>query len=126
MVYFRIVLRSFSVRSPFILRSFSVRSPFVLRSFSVHPPLILRSFSVHPPFILRSSSVDPPFELRSISVRAPFDLRSGIEERTENDRRMNEGGTKDKGRCIDYTSVLKRRGSEIQKVNQQYGNLTKL
>ena len=28
----RIVLRSFSVRSPLVLRSFSVRSPFVLRS----------------------------------------------------------------------------------------------
>ena len=38
----RSVLRSFSVRSPFVLRSFSVRSPFVLRSFSVRSPLILR------------------------------------------------------------------------------------
>ena len=42
----RIVLRSFSVRSPFVLRSFSVRSPFVLRSFSVRSPFILRSRSV--------------------------------------------------------------------------------
>ena len=37
-----IVLRSFSVRSPFVLRSFSVRSPFILRSFSVHSPFALR------------------------------------------------------------------------------------
>ena len=33
-----IVLRSFSVRSPFVLRSFSVRSPFILRSISVRAP----------------------------------------------------------------------------------------
>ena len=53
-------------------------------------PFILRSSSVHPPFILRSSSVHPPFILRSGSVRAPFELRSGIEERTENERIINE------------------------------------
>ena len=64
---FRIVLRSFSVRSPFVLRSFSVRSP----------------------FILRSSSVDPPFELRSISVRAPFGNRGTNGERSKNHRRQN-------------------------------------
>ena len=32
----------------------------------------------------------PPFVLRSFSVRTPFALRSGIEERTENERRMIE------------------------------------
>ena len=59
------------------------------------------SFSVRSPFVLRSSSVDPPFNLRSRSVQSPFALRFPIEERTENDRRMNEGQTKDKGKCVD-------------------------
>ena len=40
------------------------------------------------PFVLRSFSVNSPFILRSSSVRSPFELRSGIEERTENERRM--------------------------------------
>jgi len=81
-----------------------VRGLLFLRSTSVHPPFILRSTSVHPPFILRSSSVRAPFKLRSLSVRAPFNLRSGIGERTKN-----------KGKCNDNTSVLKRRDSEAQK-----------
>ena len=51
-----------------------------------------------------SFSVQPPFKLRSSSVRAPFNLRSGIGERTKN-----------KGKCNDNTSVLKRRDSEAQK-----------
>ena len=61
---------------------FPHRSPFVLRSFSVHPPFNLRSRSVRSPFILRWSS-----------VQSPFELRSGIEERTENDRRIIGGKT---------------------------------
>ena len=40
--------------------------------------------------VLRSFSVRPPFVLRSFSVHSPFALRFPIEERTENDRRMNE------------------------------------
>ena len=48
-----------------------------------------------------SFSVRSPFVLRSFSVQSPFALRFPIEERTENDRRMNEGQTKDKGKCID-------------------------
>ena len=52
--------------------------------------IVLRSFSVRSPFVLRSFSVRSPFVLRSFSVRAPFALRFPIEERTENDRRMNE------------------------------------
>ena len=73
------------------------------------------SFSVRSPLVLRSFSVRSPFVLRSFSVHSPFVLRSGIGERTEN-----------KERCNDYTSVLKRRDSETQTGNQQYGSLTKL
>ena len=40
--------------------------------------------------VLRSFSVRSPFILRSFSVQSPFALRFPIEERTENDRRMNE------------------------------------
>ena len=40
--------------------------------------------------VLRSFSVRSPFVLRSFSVRSPFVLRFPIEERTENDRRINE------------------------------------
>jgi len=73
------------------------------------------SFSYRSPIVLRSFSVRSPFILRSFSVHSPFVLRSGIGERTEN-----------KERCNDYTSVLKRRDSEKQTGNQQYGSLTKL
>ena len=97
-------LRSRSVQPPFELRSSSVQAPFELRSSSVRAPFKLRSTSVRAPFKLRSSSVQPPFELRSSSVQAPFGLRSGIGEWTKN-----------KGRCNDNTSVLKRRDSEAQK-----------
>ena len=48
------------------------------------------SFSVRSPFVLRSFSVRSPFILRSFSDRSPFALRFPIEERTENDRRINE------------------------------------
>ena len=92
------------VRGLLFLRSSSVHPPFNLRSSSVRAPFELRSSSVQAPFELRSSSVQAPFELRSSSVRAPFNLRSGIGERTKN-----------KGRCNDNTSVLKRRDSEAQK-----------
>ena len=64
---FRIVLRLFSVCSPFVLRSFSVRSP----------------------FILRWSSVRSPFILRSISVQSPFGNRGTNGERSKNHRRQN-------------------------------------
>ena len=47
-------------------------------------------FTHRSPFVLRSFSVRSPFVLRSFSVRSPFALRFPIEERTENDRRMNE------------------------------------
>ena len=63
--------------------------------------IVLRSVLDRSPFVLRSFSVRSPFVLRSFSVQSPFALRSGIEERTENDRRMNEGQTNDKGKCID-------------------------
>ena len=92
------------VRGLLFLRSSSVHPPFNLRSSSVRAPFELRSSSVQAPFELRSSSVQAPFELRSSSVRAPFNLRSGIGERTKN-----------KGKCNDNTSVLKRRDSEAQK-----------
>ena len=52
--------------------------------------IVLRSFSVRSPFVLCSFSVRSPFALRSFSVHSPFALRFPIEERTENDRRMNE------------------------------------
>ena len=52
--------------------------------------IVLRSFSVRSPFVLRSFSVRSPFVLRSFSVQSPFALRFPIEERTENDRRINE------------------------------------
>ena len=72
--------------------------------FPYRSPFVLRSSSVQAPFNLRSSSVQAPFKLRSGSVRAPFNLRSGIGERTKN-----------KGKCNDNISVLKRRDSEAQK-----------
>ena len=123
---FRIILRSSSVHPPFILRSSSVHPPFELRSSSVRAPFGLRSSSIRAPFGLRSSSVHPPFELRSSSVDPPFNLRSSSVRESKNERRTIGGWTKNKGRCNDYTSVLKRRDSEAQKGNQQYRGLTKL
>ena len=94
-----IVLLSFSYRSPIVLLSFSYRSPIVLLSFFYRSPIVLLLFSYCSPIVLLLFSYS----------------------RTENDRRTIGGWTKNNGRCIDYTSVLKRRDSETQKGNQQCG-----
>ena len=62
-----------------------------------------------------------PIVFLSFSYRSPIVLLSFSYSRTENDRRTIGGWTKNNGRCIDYTSVLKRRDSETQKGNQQCG-----
>lgn len=74
------------------------------------------------------SRIDPvliPYQSRInpvlFSYRSPIVLLSFSYSRTENDRRTIGGWTKNNGRCIDYTSVLKRRDSETQKGNQQCG-----
>ena len=90
---------SFSYCSPIVLLLFSYRSPIVLLLFSYRSPIVLLLFSYRSPIVLLSFSYS----------------------RTENDRRTIGGWTKNNGRCIDYTSVLKRRDSETQKGNQQCG-----
>ena len=96
-------LRSWRLLQDNIFRIVSVwipyRSPIVLLSFSYRSPIVLLSFSYCSPIILLSFSYS----------------------RAENDRRTIGGWTKNNGRCIDYTSVLKRRDSETQKGNQQCG-----
>ncbi len=66
-----------------------------------------------------------PYESRIVlllfSYRSPIVLLLFSYSRTENDRRTIGGWTKNNGRCIDYTSVLKRRDSETQEGNQQCG-----
>ena len=62
-----------------------------------------------------------PIVLLLFSYCSPIVLLSFSYSRTENDRRTIGGWTKNNGRCIDYTSVLKRRDSETQKGNQQCG-----
>ena len=106
----RIVLLLFSYCSPIVLLLFSYCSPIVLLLFSYCSPIVLLLFSYCSPIVLLSFSYCSPIVLLSFSY-----------SRTENDRRTIGGWTKNNGRCIDYTSVLKRRDSETQKGNQQCG-----
>ena len=75
---FRIILRSFSVRSPFVLRS-------ALDRLSIGSRLVLVRFSIDS----RSSFVHPSFILRSFSVRRSKIDRRMIEEISENHRRQD-------------------------------------
>ena len=76
---FRIILRSFFVRSSFGSRSVLDRFSFDSRSVLVHPSFILRSSFVHPPFILRSA----------------------IEDQSKNDRRNIGESSEARRRCIE-------------------------
>ena len=87
------------VAGGFFKTIFPYESRIVLLSFSYCSPIVLLLFSYCSPIVLLLFSYS----------------------RTENDRRTIGGWTKNNGRCIDYTSVLKRRDSETQKGNQQCG-----
>ena len=108
-------------RSPIVLLSFSYCSPIVLLSFSYRSPIVLLSFSYCSPIVLLSFSYCSPIVLLLFSYCSPIVLLLFSYSGTENDRRTIGGWTKNNGRCIDYTSVLKRRDSETQKGNQQCG-----
>ena len=117
----RIVLLLFSYRSPIVLLLFSYCSPIVLLSFSYRSPIVLLLFSYCSPIVLLLFSYRSPIVLLLFSYCSPIALLLLSYSRTENDRRTIGGWTKNNGRCIDYTSVLKRRDSETQKGNQQCG-----
>ena len=67
------------------------------KGFFVRSSLHLRSAYAHPPFILRSSSIMPPLCLRFVNGGRSSSQRRMIEFTTKDERRMNEGRTKEYG-----------------------------
>ena len=85
----------FSVSFPYRFRINPVSFPYRFRiipvSFPYHSPIVLLSFSYRSPIILLSFSYCSPIVLLSFSYWGSGNNTETIRNRTEDERRMNEG-----------------------------------